>query len=112
MLDNIINPIRNFFYEEEPIFIDKDEDYINRFMQEDIVVQNNENKSFFKHLEENDISYKHHFYNSMGYCLMSLKSSFYFFIHAFLPNTFEYDGSHEILDLHKKLVMNSRRMTH
>lgn len=59
--------------------------------------------SMFEHLERVDQTYFEHFGNAMSYSMQSLKSSFYFFIHAFWPDCFEHDGSDSIKELHETL---------
>ena len=53
----------------------------------------------FNHLKHHNISYGEHFKNSMSYSFKSLKASLYFFIHAFIPDTFEDSGSKTIVKL-------------
>jgi hypothetical protein len=55
----------------------------------------------FKHLEENNITYFSHMYYSLYYSKESLKATIYFFVHAFIPDIFEYNGSITIKNLNK-----------
>lgn len=48
------------------------------------------------HLEIAQQTYIEHFKDAMYYSWVSLKSSFYFFIHALSPNTFQKNGSTNI----------------
>ncbi len=57
----------------------------------------------FKHLQNTEQTYTFHFINSMHYSITSLKASFYFFIHAFYPDFFEFEGSKTIYNLYNKL---------
>lgn len=51
------------------------------------------------HLEKNKQTYYEHFYDSMSYSLLAFKASFYFFIHAFIPESFQTNGSNTIFKL-------------
>ena len=53
----------------------------------------NDNKYNFNHLNDKNCSYFEHFKHAMYYSLVSLKASFYFFIHAFIPDLFTESGS-------------------
>ncbi len=57
----------------------------------------------FQHLKEVKQNYIEHFFNAMLYSFLSLKASFYFFIHAIWPDIFQIDGSRQILYLYNKL---------
>lgn len=51
------------------------------------------NKSELGHLRKNNQSYLQHCKESLSYSGKSFKASFYFLIHAFIPDVFEYKGS-------------------
>ena len=55
------------------------------------------------HLENNNVSYIDHLYNSLFYAKESFLASFYFFIHGFFPDLFEYNGSTIIKKIHTQL---------
>jgi hypothetical protein len=55
------------------------------------------------HLNDVDMKYFTHFKRSMGFCFKSFEASFYFFIHAFIPDIFEYNGSNTIDNLKKSI---------
>jgi hypothetical protein len=57
----------------------------------------------FKHLQETEQTYLFHFINAMHYSYTSFKASLYFFIHAFYPDFFEFDGSKTIYELYNRL---------
>ena len=57
----------------------------------------------FKHLDKLNMGYRQHFFHSMSYCFISLSASFYFFIHAFYPDAFEFHGSTLIHHLNQRL---------
>jgi hypothetical protein len=57
----------------------------------------------FKHLQETEQTYIFHFFNAMNYSYISLKASFYFFIHAFYPDFFQFDESKTIYNLYNRL---------
>lgn len=50
----------------------------------------------FKHLTEVNQEYDNHFKDAMHYSWLSLKSSFFFFIHAIYPDAFKSNGSENI----------------
>lgn len=54
------------------------------------------NSQHFNHLDYVGQTYTEHFSDSMNYSWESLKSSFYFFCHAFYPSVFETNGSDTI----------------
>lgn len=62
----------------------------------------------FKHLEEKQQTYFEHFKDSMSYAGRSLKSFGYFFIHAFLPDTFTSSGSESIKSLNFDIIKKSQ----
>lgn len=66
---------------------------------ESLISTTNKKKYFFKHLEFANQSYIEHFYDSIGYCGKCLKSSFYFFFHAFWPDIFQQSGSNTVHEL-------------
>lgn len=51
------------------------------------------------HLEKNKQTYSEHFHDSMSYSLLAFKASFYFCIHAFIPESFQTNGSNTIFEL-------------
>jgi len=53
----------------------------------------------FNHLHFIGQTYTEHFSDSMNYSWISLKSSFYFFVHAIYPDIFITSGSKNILNL-------------
>ncbi len=57
----------------------------------------------FNHLILNEQTYFSHFKNSMLYSYISLKASFYFFIHGIYPDIFEFNGSKTIYTLYNIL---------
>ena len=61
----------------------------------------------FKHLQQLNITYASHFKNSMSYSFKSLRASCYFFIHAFYPDVYVYNGSKTICELNK--VFNEKK---
>ena len=62
----------------------------------------------FKHLSELNVSYTKHFKHSMYYSFVSLKSSYYFFIHAIYPDVYVTNGSTNIKALHNLINQNSK----
>ena len=59
------------------------------------------NKSFFNHLNENECSYIDHLKNALRYSSISLKASFYFFVHAIFPDFYIDIGSKTINSLNR-----------
>jgi hypothetical protein len=53
----------------------------------------------FIHLKQVNQSYVEHFYDGITYCGISLRASFYFFIHSLWPDLYEFDGSATIKEL-------------
>lgn len=51
------------------------------------------------HLKENKQTYFEHLSESLSYSGRAFKSSFYFFIHAFIPDLFQYNGSATLYSL-------------
>jgi hypothetical protein len=60
----------------------------------------------FNHLEKLNMTYFSHFKMSMNYSLYSLKSSYYFFIHALYPDIYKSNGSNNIHELSNILRYN------
>lgn len=58
-----------------------------------------------QHLEIIKQTYFEHFKDCIYYGFSSWKASIYFFIHAFLPNTFQHHGSDIIFKLHNHLKL-------
>ena len=63
----------------------------------------------FIHLKQINQSYTEHFYDSMNYCCISFKASFYFFMHSVWPDIYEFDGSKTINDLNTILHEKKRK---
>jgi len=61
----------------------------------------------FNHLTLVKQTYSQHFFDAISYSYMAYKASFYFLVHAFLPDLFEFDGSREIKKLHDILFSKS-----
>lgn len=55
------------------------------------------------HLINVNMDYFTHFKRSIGFCFKSFEASFYFFVHAFVPDIFEYNGSETICNLKKSI---------
>jgi len=64
----------------------------------------------FNHLKHVKQSYLEHFQDSSTYCYISLKASFYFFIHALWPDMYECNGSETISELNKILNEKKRKL--
>jgi len=62
-------------------------------------IKNFLNSHNFNHLNSVNQTYTEHFSDSMNYSWNSLKSSFYFFVHAIYPDIYKTSGSKTILDL-------------
>ena len=63
------------------------------------------NKEIKTHLEFAGQTYFEHFKDAMKYSYKSLKASFYFFVHALIPDVFAQSGSkcvHELSDTIKE----------
>ena len=58
----------------------------------------------FSHLRLVKQTYFEHFMDAVSYSFMAFKASCYFFVHAFIPDWFEFDGSREIDKLNGILV--------
>lgn len=54
-----------------------------------------------EHLKQNNQTYIQHFKHSIYYAWRSFNAAFYFFIHAFIPELFQTNGSTEIKNLTK-----------
>lgn len=57
----------------------------------------------FKHLQQLKQNYFNHFYDALKYSILSLRASYYFFIHALYPDVYVTNGS-ETIDFIKKLI--------
>ena len=68
-------------------------------------------KSFFNHLNENECSYIDHFTNALKYSSISLKASFYFFIHAIFPDFYIDNGSKTINSLNRIIINHTYIVT-
>jgi len=62
----------------------------------------------FHHLKIVRQSYWEHFFYAMSYSFTAFKASVFFFIHAFIPDLFEFNGSKEI-ELLNSILVNKRR---
>ena len=71
-------------------------------------IEKNNKKYFFNHLNIINQSYCSHFCDAMKYCGISLKASFFFFIHAFWPDFFISNGSEAIFRLNDIIVEKYR----
>lgn len=56
-----------------------------------------------RHLQIINQTYCEHFKDSITYGLRSWKASIYFFIHAFFPDFFQFNGSETIFQLYNDL---------
>lgn len=63
------------------------------------------------HLQKVKQGYYEHFLDSICYCGISLKASFYFFIHSLFPDVFEFDGSNTIKQLNNILEEKKHRLS-
>ena len=64
----------------------------------------------FKHLECVQESYFEHFCRGITYSFMSCRAGFYFLVHSFYPDVFEFDGSVEIDNLNK--ILTEKKIKH
>jgi hypothetical protein len=64
----------------------------------------------FNHLKQVKQSYLEHFQDGTIYCYLSLKASFYFFIHSIWPDIYEYNGSETISELNNILNEKKRKL--
>ena len=60
------------------------------------------------HLQKHNISYFAHMKHSLYYSYQSIKASTFFFIHAFIPDIFEYSGSKTIRGILNIIEDNSK----
>lgn len=74
-----------------------------------VYIQNFINARKFNHLEAVGQTYTSHFSDSMSYSFESLKSAFYFFIHAIYPDVFIKAGSSTILNLSENIEYKLNR---
>ena len=65
----------------------------------------------FEHLKKVKQTYLEHFQDGTTFCYLSLKASFYFFIHALWPDIYEYNGSKTISHLHMIITEKKRKLT-
>ena len=65
----------------------------------------------FEHLQKVKQNYFEHFFDGIYYCRISLKASFYFFIHSLWPDLFEFDGSNTIKQLNNILEDKKRQIS-
>ena len=61
-----------------------------------------------KHLEFAKQTYFQHFFDSISYSFIAFKASFYFFIHALVPDIYQCDGSKTIFLLNNKLRLKKK----
>jgi len=64
----------------------------------------------FGHLKRVNQTYIEHWFDAINYSFISLKASFYFFIHSFCPDLYEFDGSKTIKELNTNLEEKKRRL--
>ena len=63
------------------------------------------------HLQKVKQGYYEHFFDAIYYCGISLKASFYFFIHSLFPDLFEFDGSNTIKQLNNILEKKKQKIS-
>lgn len=73
--------------------------YENKGVQTESNFINNINQDFKTHLDFAGQTYFEHFKDAIKYSYKSLKASFYFFIHALIPDVFTQSGSNCIHNL-------------
>ena len=64
----------------------------------------------FNHLKYVKQTYFAHFMDSFSYSFRCFNAGFYFLVHAFWPDLFEFDGSREIDDLNSILTYKRRKL--
>jgi hypothetical protein len=64
----------------------------------------------FTHLKYIKQTYLEHFIDAISYSFMSFQASFFFFVHAFWPDIFEFNGSKQILQLNNILVEKMNKL--
>jgi hypothetical protein len=64
----------------------------------------------FIHLKNVNQTYIEHFYDAMNFSFMSLRASFYFFIHAIWPDLFLTNGSKQIEKLHNIILSKTNKI--
>lgn len=74
-------------------------DHINHIDANDVNVDDKLEWITFYHLKKNNQTYFQHLSESLGHSSIAFKASFYFFVHAFIPSLFEYNGSTSIYSL-------------
>ena len=62
------------------------------------------------HLTRVKQHYWQHFFHAISYSYMAFKASCYFFVHAYFPDLFEFDGSNQIANLNAILADKKRRL--
>lgn len=62
----------------------------------------------FSHLTRVKQGYWDHFFDAILYSFIAFKASCYFFVHAFWPDLFEFNGSREIEYLNNILISKRR----
>ena len=60
------------------------------------------------HLQIINQTYCEHFQDAVSYGFSAWKASIYFFIHAFFPDIFLFNGSQTIFKLHDNLIYKLR----
>ena len=64
----------------------------------------------FNHLLFVRQTYCEHFIDAISYSFMSCKASCFFFVHAFWPDIFEFNGSTQIEQLNNILVNKKNKL--
>lgn len=64
----------------------------------------------FKHLQDVDQSYFEHLKDSLYYCYLSLKASYYFLLHGIYPDIYTSAGSRQIYDLYIVILEKYKEM--
>jgi hypothetical protein len=64
----------------------------------------------FTHLKYIKQTYLEHFIDAISYSFMSFKASCFFFVHAFWPDIFEFNGSKQIEQLNNILVEKRNKL--
>lgn len=65
----------------------------------------------FIHLNYVKQTYCEHFIDAISYSCTAFKATCYFFVHAFWPDLFEFDGSREIEKLNDILAYKRKQLT-
>ena len=78
-------------------------DYTNEYIPTLECIPEEKPEKYISHLEKNNQTYFEHFKDSMSYSGQAFKASFYFFIHGFVPETFQSNGSDTIFYLNNTI---------